>query len=189
MKDEDLVQRSRDGEEEAFSQLYARYRPKVFSTAYRIMRNSEDAQDATQEIFLKLYRALPTWDPDKSSLSTWLFRLATNHAIDCWRSKKRRLDAELGWEPADAVVFQGRSSSVMHNPHQLLEAKEAVGIAAQCVFGLPNLQRRFVILRYFGGLSLDEIALFEGRSIGTVKGLLHRATRSVRHRLSQEGIG
>ena len=55
----------------------------------------------------------------------------------------------------------------------------------RCVDGLPRLQKRFVILRYFRELSLEEIAIVEGKSIGTVKGLLHRATRSVRRRLAK----
>jgi RNA polymerase sigma factor (sigma-70 family) len=66
----------------------------------------------------------------------------------------------------------------------VLEAKEAAGMVARCIDTLPALQRRFVILRYFRELSLGEIAVLEGRSIGTVKGLLHRATRSVRRRLT-----
>ncbi len=184
INDEDLVHRCRGGEEEAFSQLYSRYRQRVFSTAYRIIRDSEDARDATQEIFLKAYRALPYWDPDKSSLSTWLFRLAANHAIDCWRSRRRRLNAEIAGEPGDTAAPGPGTSSALRSPHRLLEAKEAAGMVAQFVDGLPDLQRRFAILRYFRELSLEEIALLEGRSIGTVKGLLHRATRSVRRRLN-----
>jgi RNA polymerase sigma-70 factor (ECF subfamily) len=185
MNDKDLVQRWRRGEEEAaFSQLYSRYRKRVFSTAYRIMRDPEDARDATQEIFLKVHRSLSCWDPDKSSLSTWLFRLAANHSIDCWRSRRRRLSTETAGEPADAAIHGRRGAcSNMRNPLGLLEAKEAAGMVEQCVDGLPELQRRFIILRYFRELSLEEIAALEGRSIGTVKGLLHRATRSVRRRL------
>ena len=183
MNDEDLVQRWRGGEEEAFSQLYSRYRKRVFSTAYRIMRDPEDARDATQEIFLKVYRSLSCWDPDKSSLSTWLFRLASNHSIDCWRSRRRRLSTEKAGEPPETKVRVQAPCSFMRNPHGLLEAKEVAVIVKDYVDGLPELQRRFIILRYFRELSLEEIAALEGRSIGTVKGLLHRATRSVRRRL------
>lgn len=88
--DKDLVQRCRDGEEEAFSELYRRYRCRVLSAAYRILRDVQEAQDATQEIFLKVHRALPGWDPERSRLSTWLYRLASNHAVDRWRSQSRR---------------------------------------------------------------------------------------------------
>jgi len=187
LNDEDLVRRWRDGEEEAFSQIYARYRHRVFSTAYRIMRDPEDARDATQEIFLKVYRSLRNWDPDRASLSTWLFRLASNHSIDCWRSRRRRLSAELLAECGEAASPRGSMGIAARSPHRELEAKEAAGMVERCVDGLPALQRRFVILRYFQELSLEEIAVLEGRSIGTVKGLLHRATRSVRRRLTGSG--
>jgi RNA polymerase sigma-70 factor (ECF subfamily) len=184
LNDEDLVQRWRDGEEEAFSQIYTRYQRRVFSTAYRIMRDPEDARDATQEIFLKVYRSLRDWDPDRASLSTWLFRLAANHSIDCWRSRRRRLSAEIIAEHGEAALSRKLVGIVVRSPHRELEAKEAAGMVEQCLNGLPALQRRFVILRYYRELSLEEIAAIEGRSIGTVKGLLHRATRSVRRRLT-----
>jgi len=184
VNDEDLVQRWCDGEEEAFSQLYSRYRRRVFCTAYRIIGDPEDARDATQEIFMKMSRALPGWDPDKASLSTWLFRLAANHAIDCWRSKKRRLARETVEEPLETSSTARRAPGGGRSPQCLLEAKESAGMIVRCVKGLPNLQRRFVILRYFRELSLEEIAAAEGRSLGTVKGLLHRATHSVRRRMN-----
>lgn len=181
--DEDLVRRWRRGEEEAFSQIYSRYRHRVFATAFRIMRDSEDARDATQEIFLKVYRSLSCWDPCKASLSTWLFRLAANHSIDCWRSRKRRLKAEIAGDPEPASPHEQSAPAGTACPHGLLEVKEAAGLVEQCIDGLPALQRRFVILRYYRELSLEEIAVQEGRSLGTVKGLLHRATHSVRRRL------
>lgn len=187
LNDEDLVRRWRDGEEEAFSQIYTRYRRRVFSTAYRIMRDAEDARDVTQEVFLKVYRSLPGWDPDRASLSTWLFRLAANHSIDCWRSRRRRLSAEVRAEPGDAALARKIAGGIVRSPHRALEAKEAAGIVERCIEDLPALQRRFVILRYFRELSLGEIAALEGRSIGTVKGLLHRATRSVRRKLAGRG--
>ncbi len=172
MDDVSLVQRWCDGEEDAFYLLYSRYWRRVFSTAYRFVRDSEEARDATQEIFLKVYRALPNWNPDRASLSTWLFRMAANHSIDCWRSKKRRLQSEM---PAERLESEGWLS-----PQRLLEAKEAVGLVKRCVAELPDLQRRFVVLRYFRECSLEEIAVLEDRSLGTVKGLLYRATRSIR---------
>ena len=95
VSDEDLVERTLLGDESAFSELYDRYRRPVFSTAYRIIQNPEEAMDATQEIFVKLYRSLPGWNARKASFSTWLYRLASNHAIDCWRLRRRRSEAPL----------------------------------------------------------------------------------------------
>jgi len=176
--DEDLVRRCCRGEEEAFSQLYHRYRPRVMSTTYRILRNRQEAQDATQEVFLKIHLSLSDWNSDKSALSTWLYRLAANHAIDCWRAQRRRR-SEID-EKSDAAQC---ATAENRTPYFALEIKECAGELQRHVDRLPRLQRRFFILHYFQGLKLEEIARLESRSIGTVKGLLYRATHSVRRRL------
>jgi len=184
LPDEDLVRLWRGGEEDAFSQLYRRYRLPVLSTAYRIMRNPEEAQDATQEIFLKVYRSLPQWDPAKSRLSTWLFRLASNHAIDRWRLRHRRQRLESTTVISDPVKPLCAATDPA-GPHAMLMRKEVALQIRRSIQALPRLQRRFFVLRYFQGLRLHEIALLEGRTIGTVKGLLFRACRIVRRRLSR----
>ena len=183
LPDEILALRFRNGEEEAFSQLYARYKLRVLSTANRIIRNPTDAQDATQEIFLKLYRTLPEWNPSKARLSTWLYRLAANHAIDCWRARRRRLALEIAGETGGEIIAMHTASEPAATPYRALAMKEETGEIQRCLERLPELQRRFFILRYLYGLSLNEIAAREARSLGTVKGLLFRATRAVRRRL------
>ena len=74
--DEILVENILDGDDNAFTILYERYRRTVYTVAYRILGNHEETQDATQEIFTKLYRSLHTWDVRKAKLSTWIRRLA-----------------------------------------------------------------------------------------------------------------
>jgi len=180
ISDEDLVFRCRTGEEDAFSELCGRYRRHILSTAYRIMKNPEDAQDATQEIFLKMYRSISQWRPGKSRLSTWLYRMATNHAIDCWRVRHRRMKSEIPEDACRTATGRLRDVDPRHAPHRALEAKESVSRVRRSLILLPPLQRRFFVLRYFHGMTLEEIAAREQRSIGTVKGLLFRATRRVR---------
>jgi RNA polymerase sigma-70 factor, ECF subfamily len=183
--DEDLVFRFRAGEEDAFSQLYARYRRRVFATAYRIMRNPEDAQDAAQEIFLKIYRRLPEWNSDRSSLSTWLYRLAANHAIDMWRVRSRRSRHETPGEDTERTIAQIPDESFRSSPSLVLEWAEIHATVSGWADSLPRLQKKLFFLRYFLGLSLEEIATAEKRSIGTVKGLLFRATHSIRAKARQ----
>ncbi len=179
LPDEDLVRRCRQGEDDAFTLIYDRYRRRVLLTASRIMRNHEDARDATQEIFLKAYLSLRQWNSDKSRLSTWLYRLASNHAIDCWRARGRRArteecrDTAAGESAIKALPDEGLA------PDRELERKEQADLFRRCVERLPALQKRIFVLRYYRGLSLAEIAGCEGRSLGTVKGSLYRATQSV----------
>ncbi len=183
--DEDLVRRCRTGEEAAFSELYGRYRGRVLSTATRIIKNPDDAQDATQEIFLKLYRSMAGWDPERARLSTWLYRMAANHAIDCWRVRRRRLRSETAGEAGERAVSRLHDINPRHAPHHALEEKELVTRIQSRLDSLPRLQRRFFVLRYFSGMALEEIAAMEHRSIGTVKGLLFRATRNMRRSCRQ----
>lgn len=186
-QDEDLVRRCRDGEEDAFSELYRRYRCRVLSAAYRILRDPQDAQDATQEIFLKVHRALLRWEPGRSRLSTWLYRLASNHAVDRWRVQSRRRYTFAAGEREFTAHSPLWAAGRVETPHDLLERKETAGRLQRCVDLLPMLQRRVFILRHWHGLRLYEIARREGLHLGTVKSLLSRATHTVRRRLSRSG--
>ncbi len=188
LPDEDLVRRCRRGEEDAFCQLYQRYSRPVLSTAYRIIRNQDDAQEATQEIFLKVYRSLADWNPERSKLSTWLYRLAVNHAIDRWRAERRRLRWETVTDPSDGVFRRRPSADPGTGPHAALERKELTVEIRRSARRLPGLQRRLFLLRHFYGFGLEEIARMEGRSLGTVKGLLFRASQAVRRRLAGRSL-
>lgn len=183
LPDEDLVRRCRHGEDDAFTMIYDRYKRRVLLTAYRIIRNPEDARDATQEIFLKAYISLRQWNSDKSKLSTWLYRLAANHAIDCWRARRRRVKTEAGRECSNEIGQLDFIADAVPGPDRVLEHKERADEFRRCVDALPGLQKRFFILRHFHGLTMEEIAQSEGRSLGTVKGSLYRASQSVRRRL------
>ena len=177
--DEDLVRRCCQGESDAFAVIYGRYRRRVLMTANRIIRDPEDAQDATQEIFLKAWISLWQWNPGKSRLSTWLYRLAANHAIDCWRARRRRATTGLANEVSTEGLPPEFAADAREAPDRELERKEEHSELCRYVSRLPRLQRRMFVLRHFHGLSLNEIARREGRSLGTVKGSLHRATRAM----------
>jgi RNA polymerase sigma-70 factor, ECF subfamily len=186
ISDEDLVFRFRAGEEDAFSQLYARYRQRVLATAYRIMRDPEDAQDAAQEIFLKIYRRLPEWKSERSSLSTWLYRVAANHAIDMWRMRRRRCRHEVPAGDADLKVTRTpEDERWSQTPLRALERKEETATVRKWADSLPGLQRKFFLRRYLLGFSLEEIAVLERRSLGTVKGSLFRATHSIKEKANR----
>ena len=181
--DEDLVGRCREGEEEAFSWLYERYRQRVLRTACRILRDPDEAQDAAQEIFFKVHRALTEWDPGKGSLSTWLFRLASNHAVDRFRMMRRRLRSQVPAFPDDLVLSRHSLVDDVPTPYYALMNKEKIDALRRCIRALPPLQKRLFILRYLHGMKLGEIAQSEHRSLATVKGLLFRSTHQVRRML------
>ena len=184
--DEELVERSLLGEDEAFARLYERYKQPIMATMTRIMRDRAEAQDATQEVFLKMYRALPTWDPRRAKFSTWVYRLAANHAIDCWRLRRRRAEVFFR-EPermADAHSQAGAFQQTRDDwPEKRMEQTEKLAEIRRCLKELPTSQRRILILRLFLGLKLREIADREGCSLAAVKGVLYRAIRVIHQRL------
>ncbi len=183
LSDEDLVDGTLGGDEHAFSELYDRYRHPVYSTAYRIIQNTEEAQDATQEIFIKLYRSLPVWTREKAKFSTWLFRLAANHAIDRWRARRRRSEASIPARIGEDGWVDYPLGDAIRSPYQEVAGREQVDEIRRCVEHLPELQKKVFILRYFHELKLEEIAEAESCSLGTVKTSLFRATQTIRKAL------
>jgi RNA polymerase sigma-70 factor (ECF subfamily) len=185
--DEDLVANTLRGEEEAFSQLYDRYRQRIYATVYRIIQDAAEAQDATQEVFIKLYRSLSDWNPQRAKFSTWLYRLAANQAIDFWRIRRRRHEtqpAELS--DREALPDRGIGEAIL-TPFSTLKQKESIEQIRRCVDDLPELQKKVFLLRYFEDLKLEEIADMEDCSLGTVKTSLFRATHAVRRTMRRTG--
>ncbi len=183
LPDEDLVAGTLGGDEGAFSELYERYRHPVYATAYRIIQNPEDAQDATQEIFVKLYRSLSGWNREKAKFSTWLYRLAANHAIDCWRARRRRFEDQIPGGPEDRPAREYRLGDAIRSPQREAENREQVDEIRRCVDLLPELQKKVFVLRFFQEMKLEDIAEMEECSLGTVKTSLFRASQTVRKAL------
>jgi RNA polymerase sigma-70 factor (ECF subfamily) len=179
--DEELVELSLKGEEEAFRQLYERYQRLVYSVAFRILQDREEARDATQDIFILIYRSLGFWSPQRAKFSPWIHRMATNHAIDRWRSRRRR--AELQMLDTSAHESKRLTYGPLSN-ETVLDQLDRCARIARIINGLPELQRRFVVLRYCEGLKLREIAEKEGCNLGAVKSTLHRATATMRSRIN-----
>jgi len=187
LPDEDLVGKILVGDEDAFSRLYDRYHHKVHATVYRVVQDAGEAQDATQEVFIKVYRSLQEWNPKKARFSTWLYRLACNHAIDCWRSRRRRRESQPDDSPGKEGFPEHPVSDAIFTPFGALESKEGIDRIRQCVNDLPDLQKKVFLLRYFHDLKLEEIAEMENCSLGTVKTSLFRATHAVRRAVRRAG--
>jgi RNA polymerase sigma-70 factor (ECF subfamily) len=177
--DEILVKNILEGHDRAFTQLYERYRRSVYLTAYRVIRHHDDSQDATQEIFTKLYRFLHTWDSHKSKLSTWIHRLALNHSIDCRRLRRRRAESQLPENNLDGTSSAHAPGYFAQSPYIRTKSKEEIAIVRHCIGSLPDMQRKTFIRRYFDERKLVEIAEIEQCKLGTVKTSLHRAKKTV----------
>jgi RNA polymerase sigma factor (sigma-70 family) len=185
LSDECLVKVILDGDDSAFTQLYERYRLLVCSVACRIVRDFEEAQDATQEIFIKVYRSLHRWDVKKSKLSTWIYRLAVNHSIDCYRARLRHAESQLPQKNAERIFQWYARGDSAWSTFKIVKDREEIRMVRRCIEKLTDLQKKAFIRRYFQELKLAEIAEMECCNLGTVKTSLYRATGVVRRILSK----
>ena len=185
LSDEITVKNILAGEEKAFTQLYERYRRLIYSVAVRIIHDPEEAQDATQEIFLKLYRSLHQWDAQKSKLSTWIKRIAVNHSIDRCRAHFQRSETQLPENNAESIYRLHTTGNPARSPFRAVQNREEISLVRRCIDKLPDIQKKTFISRYFHELKLVEIAEMECRNLGTIKSSLYRATRAVRQVLLQ----
>jgi RNA polymerase sigma-70 factor (ECF subfamily) len=193
-----LVARLRAGEMEAFDQLVEEYQALVYALALRILNDAEDARDATQETFLKIYRHFGNFRGE-ASLKTWICRIAINQArsADRWLRRRRRndmtsLDAPWGqsastngWRNEEANGYDHRSpidylQSGYATPEDETLLRER---GRQIERGLRQLKKDFriaVILRDIEGLSYEEIAWVTEVSVGTVKSRIARGREMLR---------
>ncbi len=187
MTEQELVTRAKRGDQNAFAQLVEANQNKIYSLAYRMAGNPEDAADLAQEAFLRAWRTLPSFQGD-SSFSTWLYRLTSNLCIDFLRKEKRRktaatvtsLDDEESAAPTDVPDHR-------FNPEEELERKELRHAVGQALLKLSDEHRQVLILRELDGLSYAEIAERLELGEGTVKSRIARARLSLRNILLETG--
>jgi len=172
--DEMLVAQFQAGRQNAFDELMKRYKSKIFSYLLRSVRNYEDAEDITIEVFFKAYRALGDWQP-KAKFSTWLYKIAANLAIDYHRAQSRHPVYAL--DDNDIPESKLIATDLVSNPVKQLEEKERGRIIREAVDQLSPKQKAVFLLTRYEGLQLKEAAETLGMAEGTVKIHLHRAIK------------
>lgn len=160
------VQQALRGDRAAFGQLMHRYAGAVYNLAYRMLGNAEDAEDASQEIFLRAYTRLTSFDRERR-FSTWLLSIGSNYCID--RLRRRR----FAWLTLDDAAYALPSSQP--GPERSALDHEQRVIVQQALQKLPEAYRLVMVLRYWQDLSYDEIATATGLTESTIKTRLHRA--------------
>ena len=182
-----VVERARAGDHEAFRVLVERYQGRVYRLALRVLRNDEQAQDAAQEAFLKVYRSLDRFE-GRSSFYTWLYRLTMNVCLDLKR--RDRSDRQVEWNeelPPEADDLSPIAPERPAAPSVDLERSELRGSIQRAIATLPDDARRTFLLREVDGLSYVEIARAMGIPKGTVMSRLHYARRRLRIVLQESG--
>lgn len=181
-----LVERCLKGDERAYGTLLGRYRRVVYSLVYRMVGNAEEAQDLSQEAFIRAFRNLGSYDRTRS-FSNWLFKIASNLTIDYHRKRKLpTVSMAVGEDDEEGREMEllDPTPSVLDN---LLEDEEARRTES-LVRSLPERYRIVVLLRHAQDLSYEEIAETLSLPVGTVKARLHRARAMLKQKLESRGL-
>ncbi len=188
--DKALVARFKAGDEAAFEEMVSRYWDRIYAMVLQLLRNSQDAEEVTQDAFIRAHRGLENFRGD-SSFSTWLYQIATNLARNrywyWWRRKRDKsisFDQTVGGDSDTtlAEIFQADVAT----PQDVAVTNEFQERVSAAMETLNDKHREVLVLRNVKSLSYDEIAVELGISIGTVKSRIARARESLRDRLGNE---
>lgn len=184
MSEKELVELCRQGDRDAFNELVLQYQTKVVNISYGILGNPDDAADAAQEVFIKIYRAIERFE-GKSSLSTWIYRITTNVCTDILRKKSRTsalsINAHIG---EDEKEFDIKDDS--KTPDEVATMNETQREVRAAIDSLSEDYKTVLTLYDLEGLAYDEIAQIVDCPIGTVKSRLNRARAALKKKLSQK---
>lgn len=169
-----LLERCREGDIEAFGALWQRHRTVVFRTILGIVNSTQDAEDLTQDTFLRAYRALASFRGE-AQLRTWLVRIGVHLAIDHVKRKKAHPEVSLDWDVGGAYADI--------DPHVAVERNELRDTVRKAIDALPMHHRVVIVLRDIQGMDYSEMAQALGCSVGSVKLRLFRARRLLKQRL------
>jgi len=167
--DAELIARCLQKDNSAWELVVGRYKRKVFHIAYKFTGRHDDAEDLTQEIFLKVFRSLEKFNRD-ADFSTWLSSVARNFCIDHYRASKREKEVLV----EDLVAFDLAPASTGSSPHRALEDRDRRSFLRRGLEALPEKLREAVVLRDLQGLSYQEMADRLGLPEGTVKSRINR---------------
>jgi len=185
-----LVDRFKNGDESAFNEMVARHRDRIYGMVHQLLRNHQDAEEVTQDAFIRAHRGLANFRGD-AAFSTWLYQIATNLARNrywyWWRRKRDRsvsLDAPVG-EDNDMTLADIIPAEV-DSPDEVTVNEELVNRGSKGMDKLSGSHREILVLRDVKNLSYEEIGSILGISVGTVKSRIARARESLRAKLGED---
>ena len=176
--DQQLVKRVQNGDKRAFDLLVLKYQHRILGLVVRFVHDPHEAQDVTQETFIKAYRALANFRGD-SAFYTWLYRIAINTAKNYLVSRNRRPPSS-DVDSSDAEFYDGdHGLKDMASPERLMLRDEIDETVQHSIKQLPDNLRRALTLREFDGLSYEDIAALMQCPVGTVRSRIFRAREAV----------
>ncbi|HKR66100.1 MAG TPA: RNA polymerase sigma factor [Thermoanaerobaculia bacterium] len=181
LNDQELMRIVQAGDYSPASEIYDRYSGRIYNFAFRFLKNAEAAEDAVQEVFVKMMRHANQFNGD-AKLSTWLFSITANWCRDYLRKADNKAK-----ETADVLVTLPAPSELA--PDRSLEKRENETLVRRALESLTAEQREAILLSRYQGLSYAEIAQIAGCSEGAVKTRVFRAMETLKKTLAGEGRG
>jgi RNA polymerase sigma factor (sigma-70 family) len=177
--DSEYIKRLKNSEEEAFKALVNAFSEKVLNLCYGFVRNTEDANDLSQEVFLEAYFSIKNFR-EESSISTWIHKIAVNKSLDFIKKQKRQKRAGnvlslSGTETEDRELIIPDN----HTPDTIYQEKERIQILKEAMDSLPESQRTVLNLSSIELFSYEEISEITGKSKSSVESLIFRAKKNL----------
>lgn len=179
-----LIAKLKEGDEAAFKTIVELWQDMVYNTVLGIVQNETDAEDLTQEVFIKVYESISSFKGE-SKFSTWLYRIATTKALDLLRSRKRKkrfgfIKSIFGSGPEEEPQLRD-----FYHPGVQLENKERSAILFRAISRLPEKQKLAFTLNKLEGLSYQEVSEVLNTTVSAVESLLSRAKVNLRKDLQE----
>lgn len=165
-----LLERAREYDQAALSEIYDRYSKKIHSYIYRHLGDAHMAEDLTAEVFLRMLEAVQSAKFARTSLSAWLYRIAHNLVVDHFRSQPQ----------SEVEPWDERLRAAVDDPTVAVEARLAQQGLRAALSHLTQEQQQVIVLRFGEGLSAPQVAGVLGKSEGAVRALQHRALATLR---------
>jgi len=179
MNEKELINSLQQGSESAFYQLVDMYKERIFHTCYGFVRNEEEAEDLTQEVFIELYQSVDKFN-FKAKLSTWLYRIAVNKSLDLikYNNRKKRFS---GVRQVFGVDYEADNISAAENYEASaeIENNERAKVLQNALNKLAANQKTAFTLNKYDGMSYAEIADIMDTSVSSVEALIHRAKKKL----------
>ena len=174
-----LVEHVKRGDKAAFDLLVLKYQSRIISLVSRFVRNHADAQDVTQDAFLKAYRALPNFRGE-SAFYTWMYRIAVNTAKNFLALQVSRRTSDMEQDASEMEQIDDTAAlKDMDTPEHLLLTTEIQETVIKAIDALPEELRTAITLRELEGMSYEDIAVAMACPIGTVRSRIFRARESI----------
>lgn len=182
LTDNELVVLVREKNPERYAEIIGRYQGKLFAYLYRLIGNKDEAEDLLQDVFIKVYKNLHSYDSERK-FSSWIYRIAHNEAVNY--IKRKSLKRFISWEDISSTKDKLESRSQEDGADEAWMRKETVRDVDAAINLLPAKYKQVLLLRYFSDKSYEEIGEILGKPVNTVGTLINRAKRKLAEEMTR----